>query len=102
MQESENQIFDLKQELAQKDSLIKDLNKTISDQREKLDSKYLDSSNISFDSKLNDSRLASIKGKNGETSFHNEADLETIKELKDDIGQLLKEYKILEKQKDEF
>jgi len=51
---------------------------------------------------MNDSRVLSRKSKNGETSFHNEADFETIQELKDDIGQLLNEYKIVEKQKDEF
>lgn len=82
--------------------MVFELSKTVSEQREKLDSKFFDTSMTSFDSKMNDSRILSRKSKNGETSFHHEGDVETIEELKDDIGQLLKEYKIVERQKEDY
>lgn len=84
MQDSENQIYELKEELREKEDLIRQLNFTVSEQREKLDSRY-DASITSFDSK-NDSRIAG-RGRNtaGDTSFHNDGDIETIQELNDDI-----------------
>ena len=41
MQESESQIYELQLELQEKDCLIRELNSTISEQREYLDNKYL-------------------------------------------------------------
>jgi chromosome segregation ATPase len=103
MQESENQIYELQLELQEKDWLIRELNTTISEQREYLDNKYLgENSQIdnSWDFSLDNQRITS-KNKNKLSIIIND-DKETIEELREDIKQLLKEYKLIEKQKDEM
>ena len=105
MQQSEGQIYELQIEVQQKEVLIRELNSTISDQREYLDSKYTnDNSQFmnSFDSRIDGSYVKNkSKHKDGSADQERE-DAETIESLNQDIVQLLKDYKTLEKQKDYF
>ena len=105
MQENENRILELENEIRDKDDLIFELNTAVQDQRDRLEGKYgTDNSRItSFDSKLNDSRTSRIKKVNqAEASFHNDDDIDHIEELREDVQKALKQYEILEFQKDDL
>ena len=107
MQSSESQIYELQMELRQKDLLIRELNKTIIEQRDYLEKNTYDNSDsvTSFDSKLDGSTTSKRRRRRGDKNSaqsQREEDLETIDGLKDDIKQLLKEYKLIEKQKDDI
>ena len=107
MQQMENQIYELQNEMSDKDKLIRNLNQTIIEQRDYLEKEYsMDNSQSmsSFDSKVNMSaakrrRKASTKE---DYKYKHEEDTETIEGLQQDIKQLLKEYKLIEQQKDDF
>jgi uncharacterized coiled-coil protein SlyX len=60
MQSSESQIYELQMELRQKDLLIRELNKTIIEQRDYLEKNTYDNSDsiASFDSKLDSSTVS--------------------------------------------
>lgn len=106
MQSSESQIYELQTELREKEQLIRELNKTILEQRDYLDSKNThdnSQSMNSFDSRLGSSTATRRKRNYKDSSPENEQeneDAETIEGLKEDIRQLLNEYRLLEKQKE--
>lgn len=107
MQSSESQIYELQLELRQKDMLIRELNKTIVEQRDYLEKNTYDNSEsiTSFDSKLDGSTVSKRRRRRNDKNqvqSQREEDLETIDNLRDDIKQLLKEYKLIEKQKDDL
>jgi chromosome segregation ATPase len=105
MQSLENQVYELQNEVREKEQLIRELNNTILEQRDYLDSKYThdnSQSMNSFDSKSDGSAILKRKRKYKDPSAkQSEEDAETIEGLKEDIKQLLKEYKLMEKQKED-
>lgn len=106
MQTSENEIYELQIECRQKDALIRELNKTIIEQRDYLEKHTHDNSFSagSFDSKLDASTTSKRRRRNNthQSQSQRDEDFETIEGLKDDIKQLLKEYKLVERQKDDL
>lgn len=104
MQQMESQIYELQTELSNKDRLIRDLNKTVLEQREYIDKQHTYDNSMSMsDNSRNEGRGSTRKlsTKEDYKQQHKE-DNETIDGLKDDIKQLLKEYKLIEKQKDDI
>lgn len=105
MQQSESQIYELQVEVREKEILVRELNNTILEQREYLDSKYTNDNSMSmasFDSKMDNSNVRrKKKNYKDDVNTQSEADADTIEGLKEDIKQLLKEYKLIERQKDD-
>ena len=102
MQSSENQIFELQTELMKKDVLVRELNTTIAEQREYIEKNTFDYSQSlsTIDSRFDGSSQSKQKRRAGGKYSDQKEDFETIENLKDDIKQLLKEYKLIEKQKE--
>lgn len=104
MQSIESQIYELQSEIRQKDQEVRKLNDTIQEQRDYLENRHSSAQFLnSFDGKMekNSGHKRNIRSQGG-NSFHNSGDEETIEDLKEDIKQLLKEYKLIEKQKDDL
>ena len=106
IQKMEKQILDLQGEMNDKEMMMRKMNLTIMEQKNYiLQGENQNDDGDSLASGLTPSAVWRIKNNCGtihDYKMQHEDDLETIEDLKNDIGHILREYENVEKQRDDF